>query len=52
MFSITEELANKILNYLVTRPFIEVHALIGELQQIKPANSKDDKEHEKIGSDK
>lgn len=34
-FIITEELANRILNYLAQRPFIEVAPLIQELQQIK-----------------
>lgn len=35
-FEITEELANRILGYLATRPYQEVAALIQEVQQIKP----------------
>ena len=35
-FEITEELANKILQYLAARPYLEVAELISKLQQIKP----------------
>ncbi|MBT9168549.1 MAG: hypothetical protein DDT19_01896 [Syntrophomonadaceae bacterium] len=35
-FVITEELANKILNYLAGKPFAEVNALIQELARIVP----------------
>jgi hypothetical protein len=35
---ITVEQINKILNYLASKPFIEVHQIIGELQQL-PADS-------------
>lgn len=35
-FEITEELANKILQYLASRPYLEVAELISKLQQIKP----------------
>lgn len=35
-FEITEELANKILQYLAARPYVEVAELISKLQQIKP----------------
>jgi hypothetical protein len=34
-FEISEELANKILQYLGQRPFVEVYQLIGQLQQLK-----------------
>jgi hypothetical protein len=32
---VTVELAQKIINYLATRPYAEVHTLIGELAQCK-----------------
>jgi len=35
-FEISEELANKVLQYLATRPYLEVAELISNLQQIKP----------------
>lgn len=35
-FEISEELANKILQYLASRPYLEVAELISKLQQIKP----------------
>lgn len=35
-FIINEQTANKILNYLASKPFGEVHELIKELQTIKP----------------
>ena len=41
-FIIKEETANKILNYLVKQPFIEVSQLIGELQQLKPLTPKEE----------
>lgn len=34
-FEITQELAQKVLNYLVLKPYGEVFVLIGELQQMK-----------------
>lgn len=42
-FKITSEVAQEILNYLWTKPFIEVHKLIGELTKLEkietlPAN--------------
>ena len=42
-FKITSELAQEILNYLWTKPFIEVHKLIAELtklEKIEPLPSK------------
>lgn len=38
-FEISEELANKILQYLASRPYLEVAELISKLQQIKPIES-------------
>jgi len=35
-FEISEELAQKVLNYLATRPYLEVSELITQVQQIKP----------------
>ena len=35
-FEISEELAQKVLNYLATRPYMEVAELITQVQQIKP----------------
>lgn len=35
-FEISEELANKILQYLAARPYVEVAELISKLQQINP----------------
>lgn len=35
-FEISEDLAQKVLNYLATRPYLEVAELITQLQQIKP----------------
>jgi len=32
VFEISEELANKILNYMASKPFAEVYVLITELQ--------------------
>lgn len=37
-FEISEELANKILQYLALKPYTEVATLIQELTQIKPIN--------------
>lgn len=38
-FEITEELANKVLSYLATRPYQEVASLINEVQTIKPIDN-------------
>jgi hypothetical protein len=35
------ELAQKIINYLATRPYAEVHTLIGELAQCKKTEVED-----------
>jgi hypothetical protein len=35
-FKITEELANKILQYLASRPYLEVAELISKFQGIEP----------------
>lgn len=35
-FEISEELANLILQYLASKPYVEVAELISKLQQIKP----------------
>ena len=35
-FQITKELLEKVLNYLATKPYIEVAAFIQELSQCKP----------------
>lgn len=35
-FEISEDLAQKVLNYLATRPYLEVAELITQVQQIKP----------------
>ena len=35
-FEISEDLAQKVLNYLATRPYLEVAELIQQVQQIKP----------------
>ncbi len=35
-YEITEETANKILNFLATCPYGQVHILVKELQAIKP----------------
>ncbi len=37
-FIISKELAEKILQYLATKPFGEVYQLVGELQKITPMN--------------
>lgn len=42
-FEISEELANKVLSYLATRPYQEVAALINEVQTIKPIEQSKDK---------
>ena len=45
MFKISEDLAKAILNYLATKPYLEVWQLIQELQKVekiedlKPSNS-------------
>lgn len=41
-FVISEELANKVLAYLITKPWGEVHLLIVELQRIKPIGENPD----------
>ena len=35
MFKIKEELANKLLNYLASKPFAEVWQLVAELQKVE-----------------
>ena len=35
MFKLKEELANKLLNYLASKPFAEVWQLINELQKVE-----------------
>lgn len=35
-FEISEDLAQKVLNYLATKPYLEVAELVTQLQQIKP----------------
>ena len=35
-FIVTKELLEKVLNYLATKPYIEVAAFIQELSQCKP----------------
>ena len=35
MFKLNEELANKLLNYLASKPFAEVWQLINELQKVE-----------------
>lgn len=47
-FVITEELANKILTYLGTRPYAEVMELVPHLQQIKPIIKEATMEEESI----
>lgn len=37
---ISQELAQKIINYLASKPFAEVFQLIGEMQQLKPVEVK------------
>jgi len=39
-FIITEELANKLLNYIVAKPYIEVFQLVQQLQTLKPVEVK------------
>ncbi|MBT9169390.1 MAG: hypothetical protein DDT19_02749 [Syntrophomonadaceae bacterium] len=43
-FVITEELANKILNYLAGKPFVEVNALIQELARIEALKETEEEE--------
>lgn len=38
-YKIQEDTANKVLQYLATRPFQEVNELIGMLQKIEPITS-------------
>ena len=38
---ITKELGQKIVNYLASKPYVEVFQLIGELQQQANASNKD-----------
>ena len=38
-FIISSQLANQILQYLITKPFIEVHQMILGLQQLKQVES-------------
>lgn len=45
-YIINEELANKVINYLVTKPFIEVAGLIQSLQSLPKEIKKDEKETE------
>jgi hypothetical protein len=44
-FEISKELAQAILNYLITKPYVEVSTLIEELKKIKPIenNEKENK---------
>jgi hypothetical protein len=41
---VSVELAQKIINYLATRPYAEVHTLIGELAQCKAKEVDDARE--------
>ena len=41
-YTLTQEQLQAILNYLGTRPYIEVAKLISTLSQLKPADSKKD----------
>ena len=40
MFKLNEELANKLLNYLASKPFAEVWQLINELQKVEKCGCK------------
>lgn len=40
MFTIKKETLEKVLNYLATKPFMEVAGMIQELQQAKPVEEK------------
>jgi hypothetical protein len=48
-FEISEELANKVLQYLATRPYLEVAELISNLQQIKPISEQSKTENNNGG---
>ncbi len=39
-YKIKEEVLEKVLNYLASKPFIEVHALISELQKVEKIEEK------------
>ena len=43
-FKITEETVNKVLQYLASKPFIEVNQIIDELRQVQPIGEKAPKE--------
>jgi hypothetical protein len=40
MFEIEKELIEKLANYLATKPWFEVQALLTELQKLKPIQEK------------
>jgi hypothetical protein len=43
------ELAQKIINYLTSKPYAEVHQLINELIQCKPKEKEDGQDYKSIG---
>lgn len=47
-FEITEELAQKILNYLTEKPFKEVAALVSELMRLRPIEQNKDTQLGKV----
>jgi hypothetical protein len=45
-FIIKQEVVNALLDYLARKPFIEVQALIAELQKVKPVEKEEPKTEE------